>query len=345
MKKILMLATGGTIATLKTSEGKVPQLTSQELLRTVPEIRTICQVETQQLFQLDSTNVHPRHWQKIAQAILDHYDGYDGFVTTHGTDTMAYTAAALSYMLPNSRKPIVLTGAQNSIGERETDGRRNLLDAFLYASSSCGWGVTIVFDGQVMLGTRAKKLRTKSYHAFSSIGYPEVARIRDQRVYPVLPMPQGLGKPTGDLLLDPDVFVLKLIPGIRPDVLTLLRPAYHALIVEGFGVGGVPYYATADFAREVGAWVEAGKVVIMTTQVIYEGSDMSVYQVGHQIKQTYGVIEAYDMTLESVVTKTMHLLPHCQNLTEFRSRFLTPVAHDILLPAEEPLENAPEPEV
>src|SRR5699024_7284081 len=269
-------------------------------------------------------------------AIWNHYEEYDGFVVTHGTDTMAYTAAALSYMLPDSRKPIVLTGAQNSIGERETDGRRNLLDAFLYAASGCAWGVTIVFDGQVMLGTRAKKLRTKSYHAFSSIGYPEVARIRDRKVYPVLPRPQGLGRPAVSLELDPAVFVLKLIPGIQPDVLRLLRPAYHALIVEGFGVGGVPYYATADFAREVGAWIEAGKVVIMTTQVIYEGSDMSVYQVGHQIKQAYGVIEAYDMTLEAVVTKTMHLLPQCPDLAAFRARFLMPVASDILLPAEEP---------
>lgn len=334
MKKILMLATGGTIATLKTQEGKVPQLTSGELLRTVPEIRTVCQVETRQLFQLDSTNVHPDHWKQIARAILDAYDAFDGFVITHGTDTMAYTAAALSYMLPDSCKPVVLTGAQNSIGERETDGRRNLLDAFLYAASPCAWGVTIVFDGQVMLGTRAKKLRTKSYHAFSSVGYPELARIRDKKVYPLLPVPAGLGKPAACLELDPSVFVLKLIPGIRPDVLALLRPAYHALIVEGFGVGGVPYYASADFAREVGAWVEAGKVVIMTTQVIYEGSDMSVYQVGHQIKEAYGVIEAYDMTLEAVVTKTMHLLPRCRNLADFRTRFLTPVAHDILLPAE-----------
>lgn len=334
MKRILMLATGGTIATLKTDDGKVPQLTSQELLRTVPEIREICHVDTEQLFQLDSTNIHPDHWKQIAQAIWNHYEAYDGFVVTHGTDTMAYTAAALSYMLPDSRKPIVLTGAQNSIGERETDGRRNLLDAFLYAASACAWGVTIVFDGQVMLGTRAKKLRTKSYHAFSSIGYPEVARIRDRRVYPVLPVPQHLGKPVLCTALDPEVFVLKLIPGVRPDVLRLLRPAYHALIVEGFGVGGVPYYASADFAREVGAWIEAGKVVIMTTQVIYEGSDMSVYQVGHQIKQTYGVIEAYDMTMEAVVTKTMHLLPQCPDLETFRARFLTPVANDILLPAE-----------
>lgn len=157
-----MLATGGTIATLKTEEGKVPQLTSQELLRTVPEIREICQVEARQLFQLDSTNVHPEHWKKIARAILEQYDAYDGFVITHGTDTMAYTAAALSYMLPDARKPIVLTGAQNSIGERETDGRRNLLDAFLYASSDCAWGVTIVFDGQAMLGTRAKNCERKA---------------------------------------------------------------------------------------------------------------------------------------------------------------------------------------
>ena len=162
-----------------------------------------------------------------------------------------------------------------------------------------------------------------------------MARIRDRKVYPVLPMPEGLGRPAANLELDPSVFVLKLIPGIRPDVLRLLRPAYHALIVEGFGVGGVPYYATADFARGGGRLDGGRQGGHHDHPGDLRGQRHERLPGGHQIKQTYGVIEAYDMTLEAVVTKTMHLLPQCRDLADFRTRFLTPVASDILLPAGE----------
>ena len=248
---------------------------------------------------------------------------------------MAYTAAALSYLIQNCPKPIVLTGAQQSIGNRETDARRNLFDAVLFAASDSAWGVTLVFDGQVILGTRAKKIRSKSYHAFTSIGYPEMAIIRDRRVYPILPRPEGT-TPSYCLTMNPNVFVLKLVPGIRADLLSLLEPRYDALILEGFGVGGVPYYADQDFSRAVGHWVDAGKPLIMTTQVTYEGSDMQLYQVGHTIKEQYGVLEAYDMTLEAAVTKTMWLLGQSCDPDFFRSRFHTPVLHDILLPENNP---------
>lgn len=339
MKRILLLATGGTIATKMTDQGLTPQLTSRELLDAIPEIASLCHVDTIQLFNLDSTNLKPSHWLTIAKAIQEQYDHYDGFVITHGTDTMAYTAAALTYLIQGSAKPVVLTGAQQSIGSRETDARRNLYDAFLYAASESAWGVTIVFDGQVILGTRAKKIRSKSYHAFSSIGYPEAAMIRDQKVYPILPRPAAAAKPTFSFQLNPNVFVLKLIPGIQADLFQLLQPKYDAMILEGFGVGGVPYYANQDFALAVGQWIDAGKILIMTTQVTYEGSDMGVYQVGHMIKERYGVIEAYDMTLEAVVTKTMWLLGRSRNLEEFRRGFHTPVQHDILLPEQENIKN------
>ena len=332
MKHILLLATGGTIATKTTAHGLVPQLTSQELLDAIPEIAEVCQVDTQQLFNLDSTNLQPDHWISIAEAICSAYDRYDGFVISHGTDTMAYTASALTYLVQGASKPIVLTGAQQSIGNRETDARRNLYNAFLYAASDCAWGVTIVFDGQVILGTRARKMRSKSYNAFSSIGYPEIALIRDGKVYPLLPKPQFPQEPTFCLTMNPNVFVLKLIPGIRPDIFRLLKDSYDAVILEGFGVGGVPYYANEDFAQAVGEWIRSGKPLIMTTQVTYEGSDMSVYEVGHHIKHRYGVIEAYDMTPEAVVTKTMWLLGQSTDRNLFRSRFHSPVQQDILLP-------------
>ena len=331
MKRILLLATGGTIATKKTAHGLVPQLTSQELLSCIPEIASVCQIEAQQLFNLDSTNLSPAHWIAIAEAIQSNYDQYDGFVISHGTDTMAYTAAALTYLIQGAAKPIVLTGAQQSIGSRETDARRNLYDAFLYASADCAWGVTIVFDGQVILGSRARKMRSKSFNAFASIGFPEIALIRDRKVYPLLPKPSFPAQPTFCLTMNPNIFVLKLIPGIRADILGLLQEQYDAVILEGFGVGGVPYYANEDFAQAVGRWVQTGKPLIMTTQVTYEGSDMSVYQVGHMIKEQYGVIEAYDMTLEAVVTKTMWLLGQTTDCNLFRSRFHNPIQHDVLL--------------
>jgi len=329
-KQILLLATGGTIATCHTENGLVPRLTSEDLLAALPEIDALCLVDTVQLFNLDSTNLNPSHWIAIAEAIRDRYDRYDGFVITHGTDTMAYTAAALTYLIQGGSKPIVLTGAQQSIGSRETDARRNLYDAFLYASSSVAWGVTIVFDGQVILGTRAKKIRSKSYHAFASIGYPESAIVRDGKVFPILPRPVS-GTPSFALSLNPNVFVLKLVPGIRADIFRLLQPVYDAIILEGFGVGGVPYYANEDFAEAVRQWVRSGKLLIMTTQVTYEGSDMSLYQVGHQIKEELGVLEAYDMTLEAVVTKTMWLLGQSSDLNRFREIFLKPIQNDILL--------------
>ncbi len=331
MKKILLLATGGTIATQKTSHGLVPQLTSAELLAAIPEIAQVCHVDAVQLFNLDSTNLTPAHWLQIAEAIVQFCAEYDGFVITHGTDTMAYTAAAVSYLLQNCPKPIVFTGSQQSIGSRETDARRNLFDAVLFAASDSAWGVTVVFDGQAIVGTRARKIRSKSYHAFASIGFPEVAVIRDRQVYPILPRPEQK-PPAYCLTLDPNVFVLKLFPGIRADLLQLLEPQYDALILEGFGVGGVPDYADQDFSRAVGHWMDAGKPLIMTTQVTYEGSDMQLYQVGHAMKERYGVLEAYDMTPEAALAKTMWLLGQSRDPEVFRSRFHVPVQHDILLP-------------
>ena len=171
-KKILLLATGGTIASRKSDHGLKPQIRPEELLRYLPQVEAICEVNAVQILNLDSSNMEPKHWKKMVQAIADHYEDYDGFVIAHGTDTMAYTAAALSYMVQNSKKPIVITGAQKPIDLEITDAKANLLDSFLYASDALSQGVQIVFDGKVIAGTRAKKVRSKSYNAFSSIDFP-----------------------------------------------------------------------------------------------------------------------------------------------------------------------------
>ena len=151
MKNILMIGTGGTIASEKTPSGLTPELTTEQLLSFIPGIADVCRVECLQLYSLDSTNIRPDHWLGLARAIRQHYDQYDGFVISHGTDTMAYTAAALSYLIQDCPKPIVLTGAQKPIWFDGTDSKRNLIDAFLYACRGCG-GVQIVFNGRVILG-------------------------------------------------------------------------------------------------------------------------------------------------------------------------------------------------
>ena len=200
MKKILLLATGGTIASRPTAAGGLaPAITSEELLACVPELADLCAVDAVQVFNLDSTNVGPAQWQSIVHCIKENYDAYDGFVIAHGTDTMAYTAAALSYMVQTSAKPVVLTGSQKSIYNRDTDARNNLYRAFVYAVSDSAWGVQLVFDNKVILGTRARKTRTRSFNAFSSIDYPETAMFRDRRLIQFLQRPVRLVQQVDDV--------------------------------------------------------------------------------------------------------------------------------------------------
>lgn len=182
MKRILLIATGGTIVSKLGKNGLKPGMNAEELLRYVPQSRRFCNVTALQLMNIDSTNMCPRDWETIASAVFEHYGQYDGFVICHGTDTLAFTAAVLSYMIQNSPKPIVLTGSQRPIDREDTDARTNLLDSLAYASDERSSGVSIVFDGKVIAGTRAKKTRTKSYNAFSSINFPELAAVRDGRV-------------------------------------------------------------------------------------------------------------------------------------------------------------------
>ncbi len=330
-KKILLLATGGTIACKPTSRGVLaPAISAGELLQFVPELEGLCQIDTLQLYDLDSTNIGPEHWCGMARAIRDRYDAYDGFVIAHGTDTMAYTAAALSYMIQNTAKPIVLTGSQKSIYNRDTDARNNLLHAFAYAVSAGAWGVQIVFDNLVILGTRARKVRSKSLNAFSSIDYPEIAVFRDDRLIRYLPPPQTLPPVQFTDRMDPAVFVLRLVPGMRADIFAALKPYYHAVVIEGFGVGGLPGGEDGPLLHAVRDWLASGRLAVFSTQVQHEGSDLSVYEVGRIARDLPGALEARDMTPEAVVTKLMWVLAQTRDPAEARAQFAQPVQHDLL---------------
>ena len=335
MKKVLMLGTGGTIASGMTQSGLIPVLSTQELVEKVPEISDLCEVTCRQLFSIDSTNITPAHWLTIAEAIRESYDAFDGFVIAHGTDTMAYTAAALSYLIQGSPKPIILTGAQKPILFENTDSKTNLTDAFRCAVSDL-CGVMIVFNGRVILGTRARKTRTTSLQAFSSINYPLLAVLQNGFLMEYI-RPACYGRPVFYDRLNERVGLLKMTPGADCGLLSYLLSRNDAVIIESYGVGGLPSYQGSGFFDVIrdAIWV-GGKTIVMTTQVQNEGSNLAVYDVGFHLKNDLHLLEAYDMTTEAALAKLMWILGQTSRPDEIRRLFCTPVAYDMLyLKAEE----------
>jgi L-asparaginase len=324
MKNILLIATGGTIASCKTKDGLTPQLTPDILLSYVSATSAFCHTDTCQVLSLDSTNIQPCHWLLIAKTIEENYNHYDGFVVCHGTDTMAYTAAALSYLIQNSAKPIVVTGSQKPIDMDVTDAKTNLEDSLRWASEGSG-GVCIVFGGRVIAGTRARKARSKSYNAFSSINFPELAAICDGRIVRFIHEPAA-DQPLFSIHLDADVSVLKLTPGLPAAAFAAVGNLCDGLIVESYGVGGIPEL----YNHELAELSRKGKIIVVATQVPHEGSDMAVYRVGHLVKERYNLLETYDMTLESTVTKLMWVLAQTKEPEEVQHLFYTTINHDIL---------------
>lgn len=331
MKKILLIGTGGTIASKQMGGGLTPGMEAQEILQYVPEMEKICEMDVLQLCNIDSTNMEPEIWTKLVVSIKENYDKYEGFVVLHGTDTMAYTSAALSYMVRNSRKPIVITGSQQPVEIDGTDAKVNLRDSIIYACDDYSENVVLVFDGNVIAGTRAKKMQARSFNAFHSVNFPVLARIQDGRIIryiPYLPM----RKPVRfQEKLSDSVCVLKLIPGTRPELLSYLFENYDCIVIESFGVGGIPDKLLDTFYKEMEKWEKSGKFLVMATQVVNEGSNMEIYQVGQKVKKDFQLIEAYDMTLEAAVTKLMMLLArYPSSYRELRREFYREVNHDIL---------------
>ena len=329
MKKILMIATGGTIASQAGADGMTPQISAETLLKSVPEVFTFCQPSAVQIYNIDSTNVTPEHWILLAKTIKKNYDAYDGFVVCHGTDTMSYTAAMISYMVQHSPKPIVFTGSQKPIDKEDTDGRINLRDSFLYAASENASDVVIVFQGNVIAGTRAKKIRTKSFNAFESVDFPNLAVIRDGRIIQYIKMPKQ-EKPEFYLQLDEKVALLTLTPGVKGEILDAYFRCHDAVVLSGYGTGGIPEGDYYGFYDVIERWERKGKTLVVTTQVQQEGSDMNVYQVGRGLKNRFELLESYSMTYESIITKLMWLLPQAHDAAEVKSLFYKTVNYDLI---------------
>lgn len=324
-KRILVIGTGGTIACKQSNSGLVPLISAEDLLAHVPDVAKYAEVHSLQICNLDSTDIRPADWVSFANAIRDNYEDFDGFVLCHGTDTLAYTASALSYLVQNSPKPIVITGAQKPIDAKDTDARMNLRDSILYASSEVASGVVIVFDGKVIAGTRAKKEKSKSYDAFSSINFPYLAVIRDGKVISYIK--EEPSSPIFYNRVEEKVFALKLAPGFDVEMLPILFEKYRCIIIESFGVGGIPSYLMDEFRKQLES---RDTLIIMSTQVANEGSDMEIYQVGHRVKFDFDLLETYDMTPESAFAKACWLLGRKDlSRKEIKEEFYRTIGHDI----------------
>jgi len=304
-KNILLLTTGGTIASVPGGDGLEPHR-SDVMDRELNQLRTYYDITVRDVLCLDSSNICPREWQLIARHIFESRKGFDGIVVSHGTDTMAYTASALSFMLSNIDVPVVFTGSQLPLADMLSDGPDNLRTAFAMAASGRP-GVFLAFDRKVMLGCRAVKVRASGFSAFESVNARYAGTVSnrglvlDERVLP---------KATGEAKLLPElsenVFLMKLTPGLNPAVFDMLAAmGYKGIVIEAFGLGGVNILSKG--LRGIRRAVEDGISVVVTTQCLYDSSDLRVYQVGTKLLEL-GVIQGRDMTSEAAMTKLMWAL-------------------------------------
>ena len=333
MKKLMILSTGGTIACTQTEDGLIPTLSADDILAYVPDAVKLGKIETKTILNLDSSNIQPEEWRLIASAVFDCLKDFDGIVILHGTDTMAYTASMLSFMLRNVDKPVVITGSQLPIGHPNTDAKANLRDAMITAASGIP-GVVVVFDQQIMLGCRVAKVRTTSQNAFESINRLPVGRVRFGRVRLIAPTEKPNGKPALDDAIEPNVFLLKLIPGTRPEVFDdIARLGYRGVVIEGFGLGGL-HCLRRNLLEGIQKLMDANVAVLLTTQCCYEPSDPTVYETG-RLALELGILQAYDMTSECAVTKLMWVLAHATTPEEVRRMMYTSFCGEISLPSGE----------
>ena len=325
-KKILLLTTGGTIASMPGSDGLEPHR-SGVMEREIDQLRTYYDVTVRDVMCLDSSNIRPEEWQQIARCVYEMRGDFDGIVVSHGTDTMAYTASAVTFMLPDIDIPVVFTGSQLPLADVLSDGPDNLRTAFAMAASEKA-GVFLAFDRKVMLGCRAVKVRATDFSAFESVNSRYAAqitglglRVNDQ----VIPRVKGPAR-----LMDKisnDVFLLKLTPGLSPKIFdALVGMGYKGVVVEAFGLGGVN--VLNEGLSGIRAAMDAGMSVVITTQCLYDSSDLKVYQVGNQLLEL-GVIQGRDMTTEAAMTKLMWAIGQGMNQKEIRKLFAINLAGEI----------------
>lgn len=325
-KHILLLTTGGTIASLPGGEGLEPQR-SEVMERELTMLRTYYQITVKDVLCLDSSNIRPEEWQSIARHIFEMRSGYDGIVVSHGTDTMAYSASAVTFMLPNIDVPVVFTGSQLPLADIHSDGPDNLRTAFAMAASGVP-GVFLAFDRKVMRGCRAVKVRASGFSAFESVNARYAGLVSNRGlVLDNQALPVQTGEPQLKDDISNDVFLLKLTPGLSPKIFdALVSMGYKGIVIEAFGLGGVNVLHQG--LQGIRNAVEAGISVVVTTQCLYDSSDLQVYQVGNKLLEL-GVIQGRDMTTEAAMTKLMWGIGQGMDPQEIARLFATSLAGEI----------------
>ena len=317
---ILILYTGGTIGMVENPRtGALENFGLDRFMELFPELhRQPYNIDYVALeHPIDSSDMEPSGWVKIGQELVNRYDNYDGFVVLHGTDTMAYTASALSFMFENLGKPVILTGSQLPIGKLRTDGKENLLTSVEIAAARNEAGqpmvpeVCIYFDSRLMRGNRTTKVNAEGFNAFRSFNYPPLATacisIRFEPRLIRYPDPAKPFRP--QFRIDDHVMLLTLFPGIRREYVeaALLQEGLKAVVIKTYGSGNAPQKPW--LAPLLTTLHQRGVVVVNNTQCSQGAVEMGRYETGLQLLQA-GVINGYDSTIESSLTKLMLLLGH-----------------------------------
>lgn len=320
-KSIYVAYTGGTIGMRRSAHGYIPvsgylqqQLASMPEFHR-PEMPDFIIHEYDPL--MDSSDMTPADWQRIALDIQHHYQQFDGFVILHGTDTMAFSASALSFMLENLQKPVIVTGSQIPLAELRSDGQINLLNALYVAANYPVNEVTLFFNNRLYRGNRTTKAHADGFDAFASPNLPPLleAGIHIRRLN-TAPAPQQQGELTVHNITPQPVGVVTIYPGIAPDVVrNFLQQPVRALILRCYGVGNAPQ--NPKLLAELQAASERGIVVINLTQCFSGKVNMRGYATGETLAQS-GVISGADMTLEAALTKLHYLLSQPLTAAEIR---------------------------
>ncbi|MBO4659937.1 MAG: type I asparaginase [Prevotella sp.] len=316
-KRVLLIYTGGTIGMGRNPEtSALEPLDMKYLVGNVPELKLLnTDVDTYQFeAPIDSSDMSPTNWAKIVRIIIEKYDNYDGFVVLHGTDTMAYTASALSFMLENLTKPVILTGSQLPIGQLRTDGKENLVTSIELASTYNENGqavvpeVCIYFSGKLLRGNRSTKTNADGFNAFDSFNYPHLcdAGVNFNFHYHHILQPDFASPVIPHFDLDPNVIVFSLFPGVQENIVrhVLDAPELRGIVMRTFGSGNAP--TKPWLMRLLKDASLKGVIVVNISQCVSGNVEMSRYDTGYHL-QDAGVITGYDSTVEAAVTKLMHL--------------------------------------